>query len=36
MRKYNFFAGPSTLPVEVLEELKENMVDYKGMGMSLD
>ncbi len=35
MRKYNFFAGPSTLPVEVLEELKENMVDYKGMGMSL-
>ena len=35
MRKYNFYAGPSTLPVEVLEELKENMVDYKGMGMSL-
>lgn len=35
MRKHNFFAGPSTLPVEVLEELKENMVDYKGMGMSL-
>ncbi|MBI9106818.1 MAG: 3-phosphoserine/phosphohydroxythreonine transaminase [Spirochaetales bacterium] len=34
-RKLNFFAGPSTLPVEVLEELKENMVDYKGMGMSL-
>lgn len=35
MRKYNFYAGPSTLPVEVLEELKENMVDFKGMGMSL-
>lgn len=35
MRKYNFYAGPSTLPVEVLEELQENMVDYKGMGMSL-
>ena len=35
MRKYNFYAGPSTLPVEVLEELRENMVDYKGMGMSL-
>ena len=34
-RKLNFFAGPSTLPLEVLEELKENMVDYKGMGMSL-
>jgi phosphoserine aminotransferase len=34
-RKLNFFAGPSTLPVEVLEELKENMVEYKGMGMSL-
>ncbi len=35
MRKYNFYAGPSTLPVEVLEELKEDLVDYKGMGMSL-
>ncbi len=35
MRKYNFYAGPSTLPVEVLEELKETMVDYKGIGMSL-
>ena len=35
MRKYNFFAGPSTLPVEVLEEIKNDMVDYKGMGMSL-
>lgn len=34
-RKLNFYAGPSTLPVEVLEELKENMVEYKGMGMSL-
>ncbi|MDC7125394.1 MAG: 3-phosphoserine/phosphohydroxythreonine transaminase [Spirochaetales bacterium] len=35
MRKYNFYAGPSTLPVDVLEEIKTDMVDYKGMGMSL-
>lgn len=34
-RKRNFNAGPSTLPVEVLEELQENLVDYKGIGLSL-
>ena len=34
MRKMNFFAGPSVLPVEVLEQLKENIVDYKGKGLS--
>ncbi len=35
MRKHNFNAGPSTLPVSVLEELSDQMVDYKGMGLSL-
>ncbi|WP_319559415.1 3-phosphoserine/phosphohydroxythreonine transaminase [Marispirochaeta sp.] len=35
MRKYNFYAGPSTLPVEVLEELKEEIADYYGQGLSM-
>ncbi|MCG8480813.1 MAG: 3-phosphoserine/phosphohydroxythreonine transaminase [Spirochaetales bacterium] len=35
MRKYNFYAGPSTLPVEVLEELKGELVDYNGEGLSM-
>ena len=35
MRKYNFYAGPSTLPVEVLEELKAEIADYKGEGLSM-
>ncbi len=34
-RKYNFNAGPSTLPLSVLEELQQDLVDYKGMGLSL-
>ena len=35
MRKHNFFAGPSALPVEVLNELKEEIADYKGEGLSM-
>ncbi len=35
MRVHNFSAGPSTLPVEALEEAKEEFVDYHGAGMSL-
>ena len=35
MRKMNFFAGPSVLPLEVLEELQRDLVDYKGNGYSL-
>jgi len=35
MRKHNFSAGPSVLPVPVLEELRDNMVDYQGTGLSL-
>ncbi len=34
-RKINFYAGPSVLPVEVLEELGKEMVDFKGSGLSL-
>jgi phosphoserine aminotransferase len=34
-RKYNFSAGPCTLPVPVLEEIRDEMVDFKGTGMSL-
>ena len=34
-RKINFYAGPSVLPVEVLEELGKEMVEYKGSGLSL-
>ncbi len=34
-RKMNFFAGPSALPVEVLEQLHEDFLDYKGYGLSM-
>lgn len=34
-RIYNFYAGPSTLPVGVLNELKEEMVDYNSHGLSM-
>ena len=34
-RKKNYFAGPSVMPVEVLEKLKEDMVDFKGQGLSM-
>jgi len=34
-RKYNFSAGPCTLPLEVLEEAQQELVDYHGAGMSL-
>ena len=34
-RKYNFYAGPSTLPPAVLGELADEMVDYKGLGLSI-
>jgi phosphoserine aminotransferase len=35
MRVYNFAAGPSMLPLEVLEEAKRNLTDYNGTGMSI-
>ncbi len=31
----NFYAGPSVLPLEVLETLQSELVDYKGTGLSL-
>lgn len=34
-RKKNYFAGPSVMPVEVLEQLKEQIVDYEGQGLSM-
>lgn len=34
-RVYNFSAGPSVLPVEVLEEAAEQLTNYKGCGMSV-
>lgn len=35
MRNHNFYAGPSTLPVPVLEELRDQIADHNGMGLSL-
>ena len=35
MRNYNFCAGPSALPTEVLEELKEEILDWKNHGLSV-
>ena len=34
-RIYNFSAGPAMLPVEVLQEAAEEMLDYRGCGMSV-
>ena len=34
-RIYNFSAGPAVLPVEILEQAKEQMLDYNGSGMSV-
>lgn len=34
-RTYNFSAGPATMPVEVLEEIRDEMMNYRGSGMSV-
>ena len=34
-RVYNFSAGPSCLPEEVLQQAADEMMDYKGTGMSV-
>lgn len=34
-RIFNFSSGPSILPVEVLEECREDLLNYKGCGMSV-
>ena len=35
MRVYNFSPGPAVLPVEVLEQAREEMLDWRGSGMSV-
>ena len=34
-RAYNFYAGPATLPLEVLETAQAELLDYKGSGISI-
>ena len=34
-RVYNFSAGPSMLPVEVLERVRDNLLNYEGTGESV-
>ncbi len=35
MRAYNFSAGPSTLPLDVLQEAQRDLLDFAGTGMSV-
>ncbi|MBQ5730306.1 MAG: aminotransferase class V-fold PLP-dependent enzyme, partial [Bacteroidaceae bacterium] len=35
MKKYNFNAGPSILPREVIEETAKAVLDLNGIGLSL-
>lgn len=35
MRNYNFSAGPSMLPEEVLKQVQKDLLDYEGTGMSV-
>lgn len=34
-RAYNFNAGPSALPLEVLQKAQQELVDFRGSGMSV-
>lgn len=34
-KTYNFNAGPTALPIEVLEQAQQELVDFKGTGMSV-
>jgi phosphoserine aminotransferase len=34
-RVFNFSAGPAALPLEVLEQLRDEMLDWRGQGMSV-
>ena len=34
-RKYNFSAGPAALPTEVLEQAQQELLDWRGSGMSV-
>ncbi|HEV2268939.1 MAG TPA: 3-phosphoserine/phosphohydroxythreonine transaminase [Steroidobacteraceae bacterium] len=35
MRVFNFAAGPAALPLEVLEQAREELTDWRGSGMSV-
>ncbi len=35
MRVYNFSPGPAVLPLEVLEQAREELLDWRGTGMSV-
>jgi phosphoserine aminotransferase len=35
MRVFNFAAGPATLPLEVLEQARNELIDWNGSGMSV-
>ena len=35
MRVHNFCAGPCTLPLAVLEEVRSELLDFRGAGMSV-
>ena len=35
MKKYNFNAGPSILPREVIENTAKQILDFNGIGLSL-
>ncbi len=34
-RSFNFSSGPAVLPVEVLEQVRNELLDYRGTGMSV-
>ena len=34
-RAYNFGAGPSAIPTEVLEEAQKELLDFGGSGISI-
>ncbi len=34
-RVYNFHPGPSTLPLSVLEQAQQELLDYQGTGLSV-
>ena len=35
MRVFNFAAGPATLPLEVLQQCRDELIDWRGSGMSV-
>ena len=34
-RTYNFSAGPATMPVPVLEEIRDELLNYRGAGLDV-